>query len=137
LTYRELTKDLNYPNHDRILRAFTRFTFNLHEKGIYFLDHSPGNTLISIEKDNYKFFLVDLNRMKFEDLDYEARIRNFAKLATKKSMVRTMSEEYAKCIGGDVEDVFEKMWNYTQNFQKRFWRKKRMKKRLLFWRSFK
>ena len=36
LTYRELTTDLNYPNHEAILRAFTRFTFELHEKGINF-----------------------------------------------------------------------------------------------------
>ena len=41
LTYRELTTDLNYPNHEDILRAFTRFSFKLHQNGINFLDHSP------------------------------------------------------------------------------------------------
>ena len=46
LTYRELITDLNYPNYETILRAFTRFTYLLHERGIQFLDHSPGNTLI-------------------------------------------------------------------------------------------
>jgi len=42
LTYRELINDFNYQDYDNILRAFTRFTFSLHEKGIEFLDHSPG-----------------------------------------------------------------------------------------------
>ena len=46
LTYRELSRDLDYPNHESILRAFTRFTYTLHENNINFLDHSPGNTLI-------------------------------------------------------------------------------------------
>ena len=46
ITYRELTTDLNYPDHELILRAFTRFTFELHQNNINFLDHSPGNTLI-------------------------------------------------------------------------------------------
>ena len=59
LTYRELTTDFNYPNHETILRAFTRFTFKLHENGINFLDHSPGNTLIQINNGDYKFYLVD------------------------------------------------------------------------------
>ena len=37
LTFRELTRDLEYPNHETILRAFTRFTYLLHEKGVNFL----------------------------------------------------------------------------------------------------
>lgn len=36
LTFRELDGDFNYPNHEKLLRAFTRFTFELHQKGINF-----------------------------------------------------------------------------------------------------
>ena len=43
---KELVEIPDFPDHDTILRQFTRFSFNLHEKGIEFLDHSPGNTLI-------------------------------------------------------------------------------------------
>ena len=133
LTYRELTSDLNYPNHEAILRAFTRFTFNLHERGIQFLDHSPGNTLIQLNGGNYKFFLVDLNRMKFGKLDFETRIKNFSRLTIYKSMVEIMSDEYAKCTGEDYHKVFDLMWKYTETFQKKFQRKKRLKKKLIFW----
>ena len=133
LTHRELTSDLNFPDHENILRAFTRFTFNLHEKGINFLDHSPGNTLIQLNKGDYKFFLVDLNRMKFGEMDFKARIKNFARLTIHKSMVEVMSDEYAKCSGYDFNNVFELMWKETEAFQERFYRKKRIKKRLLFW----
>ena len=133
LTYRELTTNLNYPNHENLLRSFTRFTFNLHENGINFLDHSPGNTLIQLNNGDYKFFLVDLNRMKFGTMDFDTRIKNFSRLTIHKSMVEVMSHEYAKCSGYDFNKVFDLMWRETEAFQERFYRKKRLKKRLKFW----
>ena len=52
-----------------ILRQFIRFSYLLHQKGIEFLDNSPGNTLIKKnEKGVYDFYLVDLNRMKFHQI---------------------------------------------------------------------
>ncbi|MCC1485252.1 lipopolysaccharide kinase InaA family protein [Winogradskyella immobilis] len=135
LTYRELTTDFNYPNHENIIRAFTRFTFKLHEKGIHFLDHSPGNTLIKADNDDYQFYLVDLNRMEFKTLDFETRIKNFSRLATHKSMIEVMSDEYSKCICMEYTKVFNLMWKETQDFQDKFHRKKRLKKKLLFWRN--
>ena len=135
LTYRELTTDFEYPEHEKILRAFTRFTFHLHEKKVHFLDHSPGNTLIKKVGDHYEFFLVDLNRREFKALDFETRIKNFSKLTTHKFMVEIMSDEYAKCINEDYEKVFETMWSDTQAFQDRYHRKRRLKKKLKFWKK--
>lgn len=133
LTYRELIHDFNYPDYDNILRAFTRFTFNLHEKGIQFLDHSPGNTLIKKQDDNtYEFYLVDLNRMNFGTLNFETRIKNFARLSKHKSMVEVMSDEYAKCIAADYNKVFDLMWQETKNFRAKITRKKELKKKLKF-----
>ncbi|WP_220628134.1 Kdo domain containing protein [Confluentibacter sediminis] len=135
LTYRELTTDLNYPHHEEILRAFTRFTFGLHENGIHFLDHSPGNTLIQLNNGDYKFYLVDLNRMNFGPMDFETRIKNFSRLTIHKSMVVVMSDEYAKLSGYDYNKVFNLMWKETEAFQERFYRKKRLKKKLKFWKK--
>ncbi|MDA9125808.1 Kdo domain containing protein [Flavobacteriaceae bacterium] len=133
LTFRELTKDLNYPEHEIIVRAFTRFTYHLHEKGVHFLDHSPGNTLIIKTKSSYDFYLVDLNRMEFKEMDFETRIDNFSKLTVDESIVRVMSDEYAKCSGHSFDVIFDKMWRKTCDFQFKFHRKKRLKKRFLFW----
>ncbi len=132
LTYRELSHDLNYPNHEKILRAFTRFTYSLHQKGILFLDHSPGNTLITIQDDGYHFSLVDLNRMVFKPLSFTTRIKNFERLTTHESIVRVMSDEYAKISEEPFNEVFELMWKSTQDFQNKFQKKKRVKKRLKF-----
>lgn len=135
LTYRELIRDLQYPDHENILRAFTRFTFKLHENNVHFLDHSPGNTLIKKEEGVYKFFLVDLNRMQFKPLSYQERIQNFERLSKHESMVKIMSEEYAKLIDKPYEEVFSLMWKLTQEYQQKFHSKRKLKKQLKFWKK--
>ena len=135
LTYRELVHQPNYLNHEKILRAFTRFTFKLHEKQVEFLDHSPGNTLIQLNNGDYQFFLVDLNRMNFKPLNFEERMKNFARLTPKKEMVEVMASEYASLIQKPEAEVFKKMWRETQDFQEKFQRKKALKKKLKFWKA--
>jgi len=135
LTYRELLNDLDFPDRESILRTFTRFTFELHEKGVNFLDHSPGNTLIKKTPKGYDFYLVDLNRMRFETLSFEERIKNFARLSKYKEMVEIMSDEYSKCINETYDKVFSLMWSEVQLFRSKVERKKRLKKSLLFWRN--
>jgi len=135
LTYHELINDLDYSDHNNILRSFSRFTFNLHEKCINFLDHSPGNTLIKKVGNEYKFYLVDLNRMEFRPLSFVERIKNFDRLSKHKSMVEVMSDEYAKCFGKPYEEVFDLMWKSIQDFQYKFHRKRRLKKKLMFWKN--
>lgn len=136
LTFRELVEIPDYPDHDNILRQFVQFSFKLHEKGIEFLDHSPGNTLIkNVGNGQYDFFLVDLNRMNFHDsMDFDQRMKNLSRLTPKKDMVAVMSNEYAKLYKAQTEaTIFEKMWFYTNDFQIRFHKKIRMKKLLKFW----
>ncbi|KIC01472.1 Kdo domain containing protein [Flavobacterium sp. JRM] len=137
LTFRELVEIPDYPDHENILRQFTRFSFGLHEKGIEFLDHSPGNTLIKKNADgNYSFFLVDLNRMEFHDsMSFEMRMKNLCRLTPVKEMVAVMSNEYAKLYGESEQKIFDTLWKYTSDFQEHFYRKKRLKKKLKFWKK--
>lgn len=135
LTYRNLVLDPHYPNRIEILKAFTRFTYELHEKQVQFLDHSPGNTLIRFKEGEYHFYLVDLNRMNFKVLSYEERMKNFARLTPHKEMVEIMASEYAILIGKPEEEVFERMWFYTEEFQRKFLKKKVLKRKLKFWKA--
>ncbi len=135
LTFRELVHDPNYPEHEIILRAFTKFTYRLHEAGVLFKDHSPGNTLITKTTEGYCFYLVDLNRMTFKHLNIEERIANFARLSPKEDMVAVMSDEYANLAGLSYDEVFNPMWDLVQKFQEKYHRKVRLKKKFLFWRK--
>ncbi|WP_130736145.1 lipopolysaccharide kinase InaA family protein [Flavobacterium sp. J27] len=129
LTYKELV-ETDYPDGENILRQFVHFTYKLHQNGIEFKDHSPGNTLIKNKHDgSYQFYLVDLNRMNFHtQMNFKTRMKNLSRLTPKKEMVMIMSNEYAKLSGEDETVVFETMWQLTTDFQKRFHRKKKLKK---------
>ena len=135
LTFRELIENSSYPDFENILRKFTQFSYSLHQKGIEFKDHSPGNTLIKKNAlGEYDFFLVDLNRMSFhEKMSFELRMKNLCRLTPVKEMVVIMSNEYAKLSGEPENIIFETLWKKTSDFQEQFYRKKRMKKRLKFW----
>jgi len=135
LTYRELVTQPEFPEHERILRAFTRFTYELHQKGIHFLDHSPGNTLIQLNSGDYEFFLVDLNRMEFKNLSLDERMKNFSRLTPKKEMVKVMASEYATLINQSYPEVFKKMWYFTEEFQRKFHKKQVLKRKLKFWKK--
>lgn len=132
LTYREMVLDSNWPNRTEILKQFTRFTYELHEAGIEFLDHSPGNTLIKqIGKNQYEFYLVDLNRMNFHDaMDFDLRMKNFSRLTPYKEMVEIMAKEYALLINRPEQEVIDAMWKKTTEFQEKFQLKQKRKKKL-------
>jgi hypothetical protein len=126
-TFREVSSDLSFDDSVNILKAFTRFTYKFHEKGVNFLDHSPGNTLIKKTNNNYDFYLVDLNRMAFTKMTLSSRIKNFSRLSHNKDIVKIMSSEYAKCIGVSSEVVFELMWEQVKIFRQKVNRKRKFK----------
>lgn len=132
LTVRELIHDPAYPDRENILRAFTRFTFRMHENRVNFLDHSPGNSLIVNEGGDYKIYLVDLNRMEFKEMDFDARMKNFHRITPLKEMATIIANEYSKLIPQSEDEVFQKLWGYICEFQGKAARKKRIKKRLGF-----
>ncbi|NBC56997.1 MAG: Kdo domain containing protein [Bacteroidetes bacterium] len=129
LMFRELVTDSNWPKHEEILRQFTQFCYKLHENGIEFKDHSPGNTLIKKESNkDYKFYLVDLNRMTFHDkMSLEQRMFNLRRLTPKLDMVSIIANEYAKLNGENSDKLFKMLWEATSGFQRKFHRKKRFK----------
>ncbi len=131
LMFRELVTDSEWPEHETILRQFTQFCFKLHENGIEFKDHSPGNTLIKkVNDSHYEFYLVDLNRMRFhESMTLEQRMFNLRRLTPKLDMVSIIADEYAKLSEENSEKLFKMLWEATSGFQKKFHRKKRFKNR--------
>lgn len=138
-TFREIIGLKNIPERNEILRQFTAFTHRMHEQGVEFLDHSPGNTLIiDCGNGQYEFYLVDLNRMKFhEKMDEATRFKNFSRLTSEKDVVETISKAYAALTGKDESVVFNGIWHATENFQKKFQRKREVKNKLKFWKDIK
>lgn len=130
LTYRELVRDSEYVGDEDILTAFGKFTYSLHAKGIHFLDHSVGNTLITLKDGEPRFYLVDLNRMKFGTIRFEVRMKNFDRLSKVEDHIRYMAKGYAQESGEDEEIIFRTIFKYIKAYQEKFYRKKRWKRRL-------
>jgi 1-aminocyclopropane-1-carboxylate deaminase/D-cysteine desulfhydrase-like pyridoxal-dependent ACC family enzyme len=68
-----------------------------------------------------------------KSMTLKQRIVNLSKLTPKRELVEVMSDEYAKLYGKPYEEILEMMIAETESFRNRFYRKKRIKKRLLFW----
>ena len=132
LMFRDLVENNNYPDRENILKQFMSFCYKLHQNGIEFLDHSPGNTLIKKESENkYSFYLVDLNRMIFhKEMTFEQRMKNLSRLTPYQDMIQIMSKEYAILSNEEEDLVFDTLWKYTSEFQYNFYRKKRIKNKL-------
>lgn len=126
-TFREISRDLSFDDSVNALKAFTRFTYNLHEKGINFLDHSPGNTLIKKDRSGYDFYLVDLNRMEFKQMTLLDRMKNFSRLSHSEDVVKIMSCEYAECIGESDNYIYDLMWKEIMIFRSKVNRKRKLK----------
>ncbi len=136
LSYRELIHNPKFTDRQKILRQFTHFTFKLHENGINFLDHSPGNTLIVVKDNKYEFFLIDLNRMKFQEMSFEERMKNFAKLSPKDDMLEIMADEYSKLyVKKSKEDILKMMKRYSEKFSSAYNKREQFKKKYYFWRT--
>jgi len=115
---RQPLEQKDFPNREEILRQFSRFTFHLHEKKVWFLDHSPGNTLIREDSNaQYQFYLVDINRMQFKNLSRKIRLENFARLSADREALSTIGEEYATLSGWPKEETTQAIVAADQRFR--------------------
>jgi len=122
--FRDLIHNLELPNREEILRQFTVFTYKMHENDINFLDHSPGNTLIVEKESHYEFYLIDLNRMRFETLNFNKRMHNFRRLWLSKAMIKIMAKTYAQLYKKDYQETHNLMLKHSRQFQLKIDRKK-------------
>jgi hypothetical protein len=118
--FRVLNHHPKWPNRQEILEQMAAFTFQLHEQNVHFLDHSPGNTLI-VEKHPgaYEFYLIDLNRIRFERLSFHQRMKNFRRLWLSKTMISIMVPVYAKLYGKSEVETHRLMTYYSRKFQRK------------------
>ena len=124
-TIREPLLDDNFEDKEEVLRAFARFSLELHNNGIFHNDYSPGNILIKKENDGFTFKIVDINRMKFFNLSETDRAKNFSKLWARDDELKIIADEYTKHYESNIS-FSALICNYSNNNK----RIKNFKKRL-------
>lgn len=112
---------------ESFLTAFAQYTAHLHNANILHLDYSPGNILFS-ESDGYHFSLVDINRMKFCEIDIRVGCENFCRLFEYDDVLIFIASIYAKERGLDIEQCKGLMLHYKHQFEQKKERKKMIKK---------
>ena len=113
----------------QILTAFAAYTYELHQKGVWHLDYSPGNILIKRNATGYEFSIVDINRMEFRDISPLQGCENFNKLWASDEELEIMGVEYARLCHEDPVLIVYEMQRYN-NANKRV---KNFKKRVKRW----
>jgi len=103
-----------------ILKAFALFTARLHEKGIYHKDYSNGNILYKKENSAISFYLVDVNRMKFEKVTEKMACKSFHRLDLSVEMLEIVVREYALQRQMDVEKSISKVKRLNLRTMKKY-----------------
>ena len=125
---RAVFKDSEFEDRQNILRLFTEFSMDLHNKGVYHIDYSPGNILVKKVKNEYIFTIIDVNRMQFVDFDIDLRMKSMAKLTANKEDNQFLAKQYAEIFQVDEQMLQEKFHFHLNEQQKYLENKKRLKK---------
>lgn len=112
------------------IKAFAQYTASLHKAGILHNDYSPGNILFDEVEGEYRFSLVDINRMSFGEVTVEQGCANFARLWGQKAFFELLADEYAAARGADADFCREKVLHYRRKFWRRQAKKHTVKYRL-------
>lgn len=114
---------------EKILKEFTKFTYELHKKGIWHVDYSLGNILITKNDDeSFKFSLVDINRMQFKDISPLQGLKNFNKFWAKDKIdLEIIAKEYASLANIDEKNAIEIVLNEAKSLETKVNLKRKLK----------
>ena len=125
---RAVFKDKNFTNRNTILKKFVEYTYDLHNKGVYHIDYSPGNILIKKVDQEYIFYIIDVNRMKFMEFDINLRMKSMAKLTSSEEDNSLIVEYYSSISNIDKTTLMQRLNFHLDEQKKYLTNKKRLKK---------
>lgn len=111
-----------------LLRALALFSADMHEKGVFHKDFSPGNILYQYNESGYQFSLIDINRMAFGAVSMKRACIGFRRLWGGDEMISYFAEQYANIRGFDPKECARMALLYNRRFMDKL-EKKDAKKR--------
>lgn len=110
------------------LKAFSRFIYRVHKKGVFHNDLTIQNVLYSVTGNQYDFSLIDNNRMRFRSYSFKRGMDNLSRLALPVETIGIIAAEYAReAAVSDVRTlnamIFSK-WRYQIRMSLKRWLKK-------------
>jgi tRNA A-37 threonylcarbamoyl transferase component Bud32 len=126
--FNEFSNGSDIAGREDILEAFGYFLAGIHSKGMLHNDLSGGNVLFRKTDEGISFWLIDLNRMKFQSIDRNAGCNDMERLRGNVDFFRVMTAAYAKQRGYDAESLFQGVLRTTARSEAHFARKRRWKR---------
>lgn len=124
---RAVFKDNSFDDRENILKKFVEFTYDIHNKGVYHIDYSPGNILVKKINYEYQFFIIDVNRMKFIALDIDLQMKSISKLTSDEADNNLLVNIYAELSNTSFDILKQKHDFYLKEEKKYLESKKKLK----------
>lgn len=81
--------------YEKLAKALAHFAADMHNRGILHKDFTPGNVLWMQDEEGFHFMIVDINRMKFGEIDVKEGLHTLCKLWGPKNFIEILASEYA------------------------------------------
>ena len=109
------------------LKAFARFTYKLHQLGIFHKDYSVHNILYSYINNEYDFALIDNDRISFSKFSFRKGMKSLPRLSVSVDFLGIIAAEYSREVKvGDLKTLFAILLNKriqrTRNTLKKFFK---------------
>lgn len=121
------------PDFNRLAAELASFIFDIHSKGVWMKDMSPGNILFTTTGNgHFRFSLVDINRMRFNVREWGTFLKNFRCLMDTEEATVAVLRQYAaimkrNSISVDVDMMEKKVRTMYRSFFDRKQRQRRFK----------
>ena len=110
--------------------ALAGFILDMHRKGVFMKDLTPGNVLFRRHGDEFEFTLVDINRMEFDITDRKTLLSNLGLIFDTEDGIARLARDYARLSGDDADALEEQCRRQYRARWRYLGRKKRLKKLL-------
>lgn len=107
--FRDLIVDDSIAERNKLISLTAKFTLSMQDKGVFFKDHSSGNTLLIKTGTEYDFMLVDINRITFKTLNLNDRYQNFSRLTNHPWAIKILAKEAASHLGIPEQEVYSQI----------------------------
>ncbi|MFQ6083030.1 MAG: lipopolysaccharide kinase InaA family protein [Candidatus Aminicenantia bacterium] len=124
---RHLFRSSNFSHRmKQLISSLANYIIVCHKRGVLHLDLSDGNLLVSEEDGNFKFYLIDVNRIKFKrNIRLLSRIKNLIRLGIPPAYQKFFLKKY---LGQEKLPKFYWWW-YKIN-KNIYWQNIQIKKKL-------
>lgn len=110
-----------------VIASLSQYTAHLHKSEILHMDYSSGNVMCKVKENKIDFYLVDINRMKFQKVQLSDACKSVSRLFEYDDTMRFFAKEYATALNLDVEKCTHLMLKYKHDYEQYRERKDKLK----------